>query len=108
MKTNRFAIGASMTSPKTIALTIGMTCYLGASSSPDMVTITTLSDTIVGYETSGRALRIERWIGEDLIVRGCTNKRQQLRDILATDFGKALDRKGDLSAQLAKLDALLG
>ena len=83
MKTTRYSVGSSLSTTKTIALKVGHDYYLGASSSPDVVTITALSDSMIDYEVSGRACRVQRWIGEDLIARGCTTKRKQLRDLLA-------------------------
>lgn len=48
--------------------------YMGSSSSPDMVVVTDVSETHIEYYHSPytEKLRIERDIGEDLLIEGCT------------------------------------
>lgn len=56
--------------------------YMGASSSPDMIIVSNVTDTHIEYYNSPYETphRIERDTGEDLIVRGCRRWMEQHKD----------------------------
>lgn len=64
----------------TVTLQEGCAYYLGASSSPQFVILTNVTDDMVAYEThpfNGKKHVMERWIAADLIERG-TNQGLKL------------------------------
>ena len=92
-----------------IALEVGGSYYLGASSSPAPIVVTSLSADRIGYsERGGPEVMIQRWIGEDLIATGCSTTRRAIRAFLATPFGRKVDALGEHQAEADRLAKILG
>jgi hypothetical protein len=69
----RFAItGSGLKKPGRIAVFPNHEYYIGASTSPEHIVVTKVTDDTIHYRKYpyDRELRVERWIGEDLIAQG--------------------------------------
>jgi hypothetical protein len=67
----RIEFGRGLVATAPFSLIPGRVYAMGASSSPDIITVDYVTGDRIGYHKRGSAPRvIERWIGEDLIARG--------------------------------------
>lgn len=75
MLAERFVIGSEGLKPPKSGVTLQANCeyYLGASSSPSHIIVTKVGDEFIEYvqgPTYKETRRMERWIAEDLIIKG--------------------------------------
>jgi hypothetical protein len=86
----RFVIGAGgLTRPKSYEVKRGFMYGMGASSSPHMIYVTSVTEDHIKYKNwpfDGRELVIARWIGEDLIRQG-TETKQRDNEVLQRQYG---------------------
>ena len=86
--------------------------HMGASSSPDMIVITKVTDEKIFYKVypfkkGGGQRQIERWIGEDLITRGVGNWLKSARTKYSTKLVKeyhALMANKQIKPNASRLD----
>ncbi len=64
--------GKGLQKLKKIAIFKDHEYYIGASSSPEHIVVTKVTDDAIHYRKSPykKELRVERWVGEDLIAKG--------------------------------------
>ena len=109
--TTRYAIGSSLSAPKTIAIVAGRTYYMGASSSPERIFVLSVQGDAVYYyrcadltynRQATARVRIERWIAEDLIARGMASRLATLKTSNAP-----LRTPAWVPAEIARIEALI-
>lgn len=79
---SRFVIGANgLTSPKAFTVKPLHTYYLGASDSPNLILVLSVTEERITYVTIYNRKRsiVARWIGEDLIAQGCATIQRRAK-----------------------------
>lgn len=82
--------------PKGSGLTLqeGAAYWLGASSSPQMVILTDVTDKMVSYKRypfTGPAQKLERWIASDLLARGTAQHLKQYGSHMDPELKRSLE-----------------
>jgi len=77
---------------QTVKVQAGQMVYFGASASPDFVEVAEVNDKWITVNKRSGAVKVERWIAEDLIARGMSTMRRRAHDMLdwAQDAGSVM------------------